>query len=105
MIHLVSPLTSETIVVGANQAREETLPLTQIEIVAADIYPGYGFLGGIFSVLSATNSDWGLVVACDMPFFNSELLTYLNSLREGYDSVVPVLKGRPEPTQALYSKK
>ena len=74
-------------------------------IVVVDIYPGSGFLGGIFSGLSATNSDWGLVVACDIPFLNSELLTYLNSLREGYDAVVPVLKSRPEPTHALYSKK
>ena len=62
-------------------------------------------LEDIFSGLSATNSDWGLVVACDTPILNSEPLAYPNSLREGYDAVVPVLKSRPEPTHALYSKK
>jgi molybdopterin-guanine dinucleotide biosynthesis protein A len=62
-------------------------------------------LGGILSELSAAYSDWGLGVACDMPFLNIELLTYLNSLREWYEAVVPVLKSRPEPTHPLYSKK
>ena len=70
-----------------------------------DIYPGCVSLEGIFSGLSATNSDWGLVVACDMTILNSGPLAYPNSLRERYDAVVPVLKSRPEPTHALYSKK
>jgi molybdopterin-guanine dinucleotide biosynthesis protein A len=56
-----------------------------------------------FSGLSAPAHN-GLVVACGMPLLNAELLTYLHSLREGYEAVVPVLKGRPESTHALYSK-
>ena len=103
VIHLVSPLTSETNVVMANLTRGETLPLNQMESVAVDIYPVCGFVGDISRGcrLPAHN---GLVVACGMPLLNSELLTYLNSLREGYEAVVPVLKGRREPTHALYSK-
>ena len=45
-----------------------------------------------------------MVVACDMPFLNLQLLRHMLSLREGVDAVVPVLEGRPEPTHALYSK-
>ena len=69
--------------------------LTQVKSVAVDIYPGCGSLGGIFSRLSATNSDWSLVVACAMPFLLAELLPYMNSLWEGHGAVVPVLKNRP----------
>jgi molybdopterin-guanine dinucleotide biosynthesis protein A len=72
--------------------------------VALDRYPGGGSLGGIFSGLAAMERDWGLVVACDMPFLNLNLLRYLLSRREGYDAVVPVLEGRPEPTHTIYSK-
>ncbi|MDA0734018.1 MAG: molybdenum cofactor guanylyltransferase [Chloroflexi bacterium] len=104
VIERVSPLTSETIVVVAEHARSKSLPLSDSDHVALDIYPGGGSLGGIFSGLSAAKEEWGLVVACDMPFLNQELLMYLLSLREGFDAVVPVLEGRPEPTHTLYSK-
>jgi molybdopterin-guanine dinucleotide biosynthesis protein A len=54
--------------------------------------------------LTAARQEWGLVVACDMPFLNLELLRHLISRREGFDAVVPMLEGRPEPTHSLYSK-
>lgn len=104
VIDCVSRLTSETIIVVADQSRGESLPLAEDDRVVLDIYPGCGSLGGIFSGLSAAREDWGLVVACDMPFLNPELLMYLLSLRDGFDAVVPVLAGRPEPTHALYAK-
>jgi molybdopterin-guanine dinucleotide biosynthesis protein A len=66
VIHLVSPLTSETNVVMANLARGETLPLTQMESVAVDIYPGCGFLRGI-SRGCQLPTHTGLVVACGRP--------------------------------------
>jgi len=101
---IVSPLTRETIVSVAEPSRAESLPLNPCHRVAPDIYPGCGSLGGIFSGLSAARVNWGLVVACDLPFLNPSLLTYLACLREGFDVVVPVRQGRPEPTHALYSK-
>jgi molybdopterin-guanine dinucleotide biosynthesis protein A len=45
-----------------------------------------------------------MVVACDMPFLNLDLVRRMLALREGADAVVPVLGDRPEPTHAIYSK-
>jgi len=104
VIESVSPISSEIVVVVADRARGEALPLAEGHRVALDIYPGKGSLGGIFSGLTAVQQEWGLVVACDMPFLNLELLRYMMSLREDVDAVVPVLEGRPEPTHALYSR-
>ena len=95
---------SEEIVVVADSARAGALPLEDGHRTALDQYPGKGSLGGIFSGLAAARGQWGVVVACDMPFLNLELLRYMESLRQGADAVVPVLEGRPEPTHALYSK-
>ena len=104
VIRGVSQLTDETVVVVGDQARGDALPLLPGIGIAPDIYPGGGSLGGIFTGLSVARMPWGLVVGCDMPFINLELMRYLLSLSEGADAVVPVVAGRPEPTHALYSK-
>ena len=45
--------------------------------VVADIYPGKGSLGGIYTGLTVSESFHNLVVAGDMPFLNRALLTYM----------------------------
>jgi molybdopterin-guanine dinucleotide biosynthesis protein A len=104
VIERVRQVSDETVVVVADQSRGDALPLDKETRIALDIYPGGGSLGGIFSGLSAAQREWGVVVACDMPFLNLDLLRYMTSLREAADAVVPVLEGRPEPTHSLYSK-
>ena len=104
VIERIEPLTAETVVVVADAARGEALPLAEGERVALDIYPDCGSLGGIFSGLSAASAPWGLVVACDMPFLNRQLFEYMLSLRDGWDAVVPLPGDYPEPTHALYSR-
>ena len=104
VLERVAGLTSENIVVVADEARGTTLPLLEDTRVAVDVHPGMGSLGGIFSGLAAAGNEWAIVAACDMPFLNADLLGYLLSLREGVDVVAPVVAGRPEPTHALYSR-
>ncbi|SEJ26895.1 molybdopterin-guanine dinucleotide biosynthesis protein A [Paenibacillus polymyxa] len=38
-----------------------------------DLYPGLGPLSGIHAGLSASKTEWGVVVACDMPFVQQEI--------------------------------
>jgi len=97
-------LTDETVVVVNTEARGEELPLPKDAKAAVDMYPDSGSLGGIFTGLAAATNDWGVVVACDMPFLNAALIKHMITLREGYDAIVPVIDGYPEPTHALYSK-
>ena len=103
VIGRLSTLTNETVVVVNNEARGAELPLPDEARVAVDIYPESGSLGGIFSGLTAANNDWGFIVACDMPFLNTDLIAHMLTLREDYDAVVPLLDGYPEPTHAAYS--
>jgi molybdopterin-guanine dinucleotide biosynthesis protein A len=104
VIGRLSQIAGELVVVVAGMDQATRFPLPQAARVAVDIYPGKGSLGGIFSGLSQATLRWGMVVACDMPFLNLDLVRYMLSLREGQDVVVPVVEGRPEPTHALYSK-
>ena len=100
----LSQVSSETIVVVAEESRAEALGLPPWVRTAADIYPDNGSLGGIFTGLSAARGDYGIVVACDMPFLNTELLRFMLDIASDYDVVVPRLNGRPEPLHAIYSK-
>lgn len=100
----LSRITDELVVVVNTPQRGRELPLPDSAVAAVDIHPNAGSLGGIFTGLSAASNQWGIVAACDMPFLNLDLLSYLLSFRESHDAVVPVLDHRPEPTHAAYSK-
>lgn len=69
-----------------------------------DLYPGKGALGGIYTGLASADSFYSLVVGCDMPFLNRDLLCYFIELAPGFDAVVPRIDGMYEPLHAVYSK-
>lgn len=72
--------------------------------IVKDVHTGQGPMGGLHAGLLAASSDYSLVVACDLPFLNQDLLRYMIGLRRGYDLVVPRVSGMPEPLHAVYSK-
>ena len=104
VIGRLDTLTDDTVVVVNTEERGVELPLSKDTKTAIDIYPDSGSLGGIFTGLAAAANDWAFVVACDMPFLNAGLMKHMIALRDGYDAIVPILDGYPEPTHALYSK-
>ena len=104
VIDRLADVVDQMVVVVADIEQAERLPLPDSTLVVVDAYPDRGSLGGIFSGLSAASAEWGLVVACDMPFLNRRLLRHILDQRVEHDAVVPVLDGRPEPTHAAYSK-
>ena len=70
-----------------------------------DIYNIRGPMTGIFTSLLNSSTPWVFISACDMPFINRELIIYMHSQRNGFDAVVPSIKGKAEPLFAFYSKK
>jgi molybdopterin-guanine dinucleotide biosynthesis protein A len=104
VIDSLTPLTTEVLVVVARPSQAAALPLSSSLRVVADRYPGRGSLGGTFTGLDASAEPWSLVVACDMPFLNLDLLRHLIQESADVDAVIPRLKGQPEPLHALYSK-
>ncbi|MBN2304898.1 MAG: molybdenum cofactor guanylyltransferase [Anaerolineae bacterium] len=73
-----------------------------------DVLPGKGALGGIYSAIYHSQSDYILTVACDMPFLNPTLLHYMIDLRDEnggpYDVIVPVVNDHPQGLHAIYSR-
>jgi molybdopterin-guanine dinucleotide biosynthesis protein A len=74
--------------------------------VIRDIFPARGPLSGIHAALAASQSDWNLIVACDMPEVTAAFLTRLihRAERGNAHAVIPAgPSGRPEPLCAAYS--
>ena len=72
--------------------------------VISDKIEGCGPLGGLHAALSATNTEWNLLVACDMPTVTHGLLEELLTAAEacGADALVPETPGGLEPLCAVY---
>jgi molybdopterin-guanine dinucleotide biosynthesis protein A len=70
-----------------------------------DQIPGGGAFSGIHAGLTAARHEWALVVACDMPFLNLDLLRYMASLASGASAaaIVPRWQGELEPLHTFYS--
>jgi molybdopterin-guanine dinucleotide biosynthesis protein A len=71
-----------------------------------DVHEKWGALGGIHAALSAAETDWIIVVACDLPFATRELFERLKArIDRAADAVVPIQPdGRPQPVCALYRR-
>ena len=72
--------------------------------VFKDIYPEKGPLGGIYTSLVNSGSASTFMLACDMPFVESELIKYLKGFTKEYDVVIPKSERGLEPLHAFYSK-
>ena len=103
VFHLSSFNSDIIIVTAREQSIPEFIDYPKLRIVT-DIYPGKGPLGGIYTGLTASNSFYNVVVACDMPFLNQALLRYMIQLSANFDLVVPRLGDMLEPLHAVYSQ-
>jgi molybdenum cofactor guanylyltransferase len=70
----------------------------------ADIFPGRGPMGGIYSALVHSPTSHCFVFACDMPFLGLPLIEMMVGLLEGEDVVLPRHGGVIEPLHAIYAK-
>jgi molybdenum cofactor guanylyltransferase len=72
-----------------------------------DDWTGAGPLGGIATALRASESDWNLVVACDLPYLTREWLAFLvgRALKSKADAVLPMNERGAEPLCAMYHKR
>jgi molybdopterin-guanine dinucleotide biosynthesis protein A len=71
--------------------------------VIPDRFSGQGPLAGIEAALSATNVEWNLIAACDMPSLEASIFKELFAAAEGSDGAVPSYEdGRIEPLCAVF---
>lgn len=62
--------------------------------VLKDVHPDSGALGGIHTAIQSSTYEHCLVVACDMPFLNTDLLRHMADESRDYDVLVPLVPGQ-----------
>ncbi len=103
-INHLKQLNQEIILVLAQgQSLPEIDNSTDVRITM-DMELGKGPLVGVYSGMKVSNDDDNVVVACDMPFLNVELLRYMIGLIPGFDMVIPRIGDKVEPLHAVYSR-
>ena len=75
----------------------------------ADDWPGAGPLGGIATALRASEAQWNLIVACDMPYLTREWMAFLveraTCTGDASDAVMAMNERGAEPLCAMYHKR
>jgi len=97
VIAIVQPIFPQ-VLVSVRQRRPE-IALPQV----CDEYPNAGPLAGLCTGLAQAGTPWIFAVASDMPFVQPALIERLAQHRAGYQAVVPVVHGHPQPLAAFYS--
>lgn len=96
-------------VTGASQD-DENMQLLPVDIARiADVMPGKAALGGIYTALTHSKSEWSAILACDYPFVTAELFARMAeiafSAQKNVAVVAPVQPdGRIQSLCALYRK-
>ncbi len=71
----------------------------------ADVFPGHGSLGGIYSGLAAATGDAAFTVACDMPFLRADVARLVIARAAEGDVVIPRVGDQLETLHAVYGKR
>ncbi|MGA7827294.1 MAG: formate dehydrogenase accessory sulfurtransferase FdhD [Geobacteraceae bacterium] len=96
----LSALFSEVILVTNQPEHYRFLPCRMVP----DEFPGMGSLAGIHAGLKQSRTEHVFVVACDMPYLNSDLIRLMVAQAPGHDVVIPESDGGLEPLHAVYAK-
>ncbi|MBU9721036.1 MULTISPECIES: molybdenum cofactor guanylyltransferase [Bacillaceae] len=101
----IDKVVDEVIIVANHPKEYDFLNLKIVE----DIYKGKGPLGGLQSGLWTSNTEWNLILACDLPFVSTKTAMYLirrlyNFYQKPNLAVIPKINGRIHPLFGLYHK-
>ncbi|MDP7339015.1 MAG: molybdenum cofactor guanylyltransferase [Vicinamibacterales bacterium] len=72
--------------------------------VCADLIPGSGPLGGLYTALVRSPTASTIVVACDLPFLTVPFLGHLAARAGGTDAAIPRTAAGLQPLCAVYDR-
>lgn len=94
-------INDETIIITNHPEQYDFLQATKV----GDRYLDMGPLAGLETAMYHINADSFTIAACDMPFINRNIYTYLKQQLQSYDAVVPIFNEKMHPLAGVYKRK
>lgn len=69
-----------------------------------DIEKEKGPMGGLYSALFHSTTEWIFLLGCDMPLIEPKLLKYMIEIRTWAPVIIPFCRNRFEPLHAVYHR-
>lgn len=99
-IEALKPFVSETIIISNNRAYD-VFNLKRIDDEIEDAGP----LAGVYTGLKHSKTDYNLVLSCDIPLINAEIIKLLIDAIDGTSEVIQIEHNhKSSPLIALYKK-
>jgi len=90
----------DSIVISSNNPDYELFNLPVIPDIIKDIGP----MGGIYTCLKHSETEYNYFLSCDMPMVSVDLIKHILDQKENFDAIVPLWNNYPEPMCAYYNK-
>jgi molybdopterin-guanine dinucleotide biosynthesis protein A len=103
-VRLLRSVTPRVAVIGGSTHNASAYNTVRVP----DVYPGRGPLGGLYTALMESRTEFNLVLGCDLPLINGRLLRYLaiRAAASGSDVTVPRSHdGRLQPLCGVYRRR
>lgn len=102
VLNRVARVTAQQIIIANDESVLRPVIPKIIPIFPDDV-PDSGALGGIYTALNQSSTEWIFCAAADMPFINPHLVQKIISLADdAYDVVLPIVDERSQGLHALY---
>lgn len=101
VLRVITPLFSEVFI---NSNTPEAYAGWNIPVFP-DISPHKGALGGIYTALTHSRTEYTFCVACDMPDLNPHLIQFMQEQMKDYDVLIPSAPDGYHPLHAIYSNR
>ncbi len=98
-IELCRPVCDDILISSNNSEHEEF----GCQIIPDEI-KNCGPIGGIYSCLKKSDTDWNFLISVDSAFVTKDFVEFLISEIGDFDAIIPVHKNGKEPLIALYRK-
>ncbi|WP_346862216.1 molybdenum cofactor guanylyltransferase [uncultured Draconibacterium sp.] len=91
----------DTIIISSNNKAHQKFGFPLVP----DEFKNCGPIGGIYSCLKKSESEWNFIISVDSAFVEADFVSYLMAAIEDVDTIVPYGSKGTEPLIALYNKK
>ena len=98
-IELIKPF-CDSLLISSNNSEHERFGYK----IIPDEIPNCGPIGGIYSCLKYSKTDWNFIISVDSVFVESKFIKFLISKIDEFEAVVPIHSKGKEPLIALYHK-